>query len=705
MELLGYITILLYYFGIIYYSKDVLKVVREQKLLFQFLFQFSLVLPGLILLYVLNDEKYIYYSDYSNYWIKSINYKSLIKEGDLELFKRLYRSVNYDQYNDLASVPISLVGNVLGSEFSYYVFSIYLIYGVPTALLFSNLILKMTKTKSLFILSAPILILTFLPFIFPVRFGFIGVAGLVIIGVALNIFFNSGFLKKQETKKFIFLGFLLLLLLLIRRWYTFWVASFFIINFIVIVLSTIKSRDLKKLKFGFINLFISGIVMLGLMFVFFYPFFKLTFLESYSDIYSAFRTRSLSGHFRSFLNFFGYSSVLLFLLGLILLFVRNQKYILIYTGLSLLFIVLLFINYNDFGPQHYYLVIPFFILIIPSIPLLVGQSRRLVILICLAILILGNFYISSFTEHNGLYPFFSKVRIKSLVRSDYDELLKIVKDIEMHYQQGYYTYCLSNNPLMNTSILQNIELPHKIVSSKGILHSEHVDKRDKFPNMLFKAQYLLCSVPFDLSAPQERQVMVYFYNQIMNGKYKNHYSIVKTYQLKDETKVLLLKKIEGFSKKEMEEMKSYFKNMYPNYPHMYTIEPLLIQSNHIKKGDDNGRVNIKNELIDIFPGSKRPSEVSFFLDSTKNYDVTFKTEFRNRDQFDVEKNKNYGEVNLNLYSDNELFSHTYVTYRKDSVFKIDLPKSSSQIKIEVDKGKNNSYCDYFQLVNFKIVEK
>lgn len=71
------------------------------------LFIISLFLPGVLILYAMSDEKYIYFFDYSNYWIKAINYNKIIDKEGLNTFQLVYQSINNDLYNDLIVIPIT----------------------------------------------------------------------------------------------------------------------------------------------------------------------------------------------------------------------------------------------------------------------------------------------------------------------------------------------------------------------------------------------------------------------------------------------------------------------------------------------------------------------------------------------------------------------------------------------------------------------
>src|SRR5690606_29270088 len=111
------------------------------------------------------------------------------------------------------------------------------------------------------------------------------------------------------------IGVLFVILLFTRRWFTFWMVGFFVINFLFILIFSIGKKSLKIFFNGCFNLAISFLTILIILLTFFYPFFELTFLTDYRDIYSGFRKRDILEHFRGVTETFGYYTLILAILG------------------------------------------------------------------------------------------------------------------------------------------------------------------------------------------------------------------------------------------------------------------------------------------------------------------------------------------------------------------------------------------------------
>ena len=707
MILFGFLLVVLYFRAIFYISRDLLKFVQQQQTLTRILFYFSLLFPGLAILYILNEDNYIYYADYSNYWIKSIKMNQFMDENGFKTLDEIYKTIKHDQYNDFIVLPITLMEKIFGFDFRYFVFSVYLIYAIPSSLLFTNLLMIISGEKKINLLFCPIIILSYIPLLLPLRMGFADIACLVPIGLILNLFFKSQFQEKIESKKFIAIGLLILILVISRRYFTFWFIAFFMINFLLIVVKSIYLKKVSVLRFGIINLSIAGVTSVIILLVFFYPFFELTFLTDYKDLYSGYRKLDWGGHLRSVQYRFGYIFLGLAALGVYSLIAQKKYYFVLYLVLSTVFIFIYFVSYNDFGPQHYYLIIPFVILLILGIINFPKQKFSKYIIGFLLILFGCNFYLSVLSNKSEKlsHSLLIKSNAFKLVRDDYNEIETLVNDIKSNYENGFFTYNLSNSEILHTSIIQNFDLPKRTVSTEGILYSQHVDKRDKFPNELFKADFVLVADPVQLHLkPKDQQLIVFFNDAFLDGKFKNHYKRVKTYNLKNDVKIHLLKKEKGFLPEEIKLIKSHFENLYPDYPNMYDVNMIVPQTKSVKMGK-GGKINFEGNNILMDPGSENPTEITFNLDSTKIYKFNFKAGFRSKEYILNNCNlENEAEVNLRIYTNNTIFNHSYLTYKKDSVYNFEI-KNASEIKFQVDKGKNKNWCDLFQLSEFKITQK
>ncbi|OAB80223.1 hypothetical protein [Cochleicola gelatinilyticus] len=664
----------------------------------------TMLLPGFYLVWILHDEKFVYYWDLSGYWIRAIDFTELYFEKPFVAFEEVYNTIRHAEYNFLANLFIAPLNKLFGLSFGWYVFSIYVIYFLPAVLLVSNIIiLTLRNVTSLFQkLSLPFLCLLFTPLLIPIRFGFIDSIGLVLIFIILISVLKSDFLRKFNYKSAIAIGILMLVLVFSRRWYAFWATAFYVSLFLTNVIYAIWNREWKPFKNAVLNLTIGGIVPLSIMLLFFYPFFEMSVLKDYGDIYSAYRRAVPLGQLQNAINFFGWGLLVIFLI-MTLIQARQQKFLTLFLGINSIIIIALFTRINDFGGyQHYYLLLPM-IVIFTMRGLLLVRKKAVIVLTFFAFLAINNAQVFTHSlKFNDTLRIFSQVDGASKIRADYDEIVAISNAIINYEKEGASIYMLTSSREINDNIVKNSKLPELRNEFKKLHITQHVDKRDHFPNELFSSDYVVVTDPAQYHLGEKnQQVIGYFNNAILNGSLKPHYKIVQTYHLNKGITAYIMKKTSGFNKKEIDSIRNFFKSKFPEYPKMFDVKENILRSFEILEGDGYGNVEfLDNQTIKMFPGKKRNSTISFTV-SPLDKNLSFVTSFY--DKQEIENNCNVdkdGEVQLIIKGDGEILEQFSVSHKKEIPVLVEIVNITT-IQISVDKGKYEDYCDFFILKNFR----
>lgn len=123
---------------------------------------------------------------------------------------------------------------------------------------------------------------------------------------------------------------------------------------------------------------------------------------------------------------------------------------------------------------------------------------------------------------------------------------------------------------------------------------------------------------------------------------------------------------------------------------------------NITSGDGYRMVTFDDEsTINICPGGNRPSEITFMFDKSDKT-LSFTATFFNKETLLSNCNPTRdGEINLYIKENGVVIKTIYLTHRKDENFTIDVT-DKKEITLNVDRGKNEDYCDWFRLMNFKI---
>ncbi len=581
-----------YSFVIFKFSGELRKAISHiNNKLFQALYIFCLLLPGILLFILLKDEKFIYFWDYSGYWYKAISFTNDFFNSPFQALKSVYQSVKHEEYNSLPNVLLAPANYLLGLNFNSYVFSIYIIYLIPFTLVFSSLVIKLQpKTNNNFKLALPFFILCFAPCLIPMRYGFLDIVGLVYIALILSLLIRSNYFREIKIKYAIFSGLLLLILIFNRRWYAFWFVAFFFSVFIINLIIALKNKNYKLLLNTCINLGIAGIIPVAIMLSFFYPYFEMTVLKDYKDIYSAYRGVGLLRQANGFINFFGLFIILLALIGLILSF-KKQKSLTGFFIINSAIIIVLFLRVNDFGGlQHYYLLIPF-ILIFFLLETSYLSKQKYIPVLLFTLLLANSYFVFIINSPETNNYMFSKAEGKPFFRPDYNEIENIANQVIQIQNQGNYVYCLASGGVLNNDIIKNIKLPDLSSPIFKLQQTQHVDKRDIFPNGLFMADYIITTLPTELHLGAENQKVIAYFNEgIMKGSLKQHYKKIKEFKLNNNVTAYLMQKTSALSNSEIQKIHDYFKDAYPEYEQMYSINRIIAKASDISVGDGYGLV-------------------------------------------------------------------------------------------------------------------
>lgn len=699
------LLLLLYSFAVGKFSENWLRLFWKQKILKQFIVVALVIFPGLLLFFLLKGEKYFYYWDFSGYWVRAIQFNNSFFEAPISAFEKIYSSINHDEYNLLPNLLLVLLNKILGLDFEAYVLSIYLVYCVPFALVTSNFILNFSKTENgWFNLLLPVLCLVFAPLLTPIRFGFIDVVGLLPIIMILSILLKTHFLRKINIKASITIGILILLLVFSRRWYAFWATAFYLSTFLVNLIFSISKKEVKPLFYSCVNLFVAGVIPLGIMLLFFYPFFEMSVLKDYGDIYAAYRRADWSGEFQSTLRFFGWFILSFAAIGLVFM-MKTRKSMAAFLLISTFIIVALFSRINDFGGhQHFYLLLP--LIFIPFFVAMFHffKIKKWSFIVFAGFLLVNSFFVFGLAPNLNLQKFgFSAVDATPKMRGDYEAIMAMAEDIKKLGDTGGYTYVLASSEILNDDILRNSQLP-ELNALPNLLHTQHVDRRDHFPNELFLADYVLVTNPAQLHlGPENQQLVHYFNQQILDGFLKPHYEIQKTYQLEGGTTAFLLKRISGLKQGEIQQLKNHFEKLYPEFPNMYKVEEPPLRLQKLSEGNGYAKISYdaENKTFVFIPGSERRSMMAFDLYEEVEK-ISFTAGFRNKELLRSNCNpEKDGEVNFQIFADGKLVVDQYITHRQDVSISLNL-NGVNQLQFSVDKGKEMDYCDWFVLTNFEL---
>lgn len=564
----------------------------------------SFLVLVLILSFVLwftNQEKYIYFWDYSTYFNFFNELGSKFTQTPLKALDSIFISIRKADYNTSGIVPLLPFYYLFGGGRASYISSIAVVYAFPIIVFFPFLIEKLfnfkkeltTFDKSL-LYSALVIAIGFAPQLWTaLLLGYIDIAGVGIIFLILYLFFQKK-LSEFTLKRLILLGVLLSLLIIMRRWYAYWVVGFFTAATLQIIFDVYESENkLSVLKISLKKLGIIGLSALILFFALATQIGIKMLTTDYKDIYSAYRNDG--GSFQDFVglyNHFGLLTLTICVSGFSMALFKKefrQRGVFLFVLLAVTF--MLFTRTQSIDIHHYYWV--FSILIIFAgifIREILLYSKnvgfKIGLLAALLVVSLANFSIVFFPKaENALQPIafaLPKIRTYPKIRDDFEQIYSILIELNrLTADSDKKVYVLSSSLSMNGSLMQNACFyfePELQKLNKKILQSHDVDKRDGFPFQMLSADYIVVADPYGYHlSPEDQKVISIPAQEILSQKdfgrayEKLPFEVI----LDDNRRVFIFHKIRKFKRSELESLSAMFVGFYPQNKEKFAIDTMI----------------------------------------------------------------------------------------------------------------------------------
>ncbi|MDR1541708.1 MAG: hypothetical protein LBU32_27725 [Clostridiales bacterium] len=532
---------------------------------------------GNILLYFYKSgENYIYYWDIGGYWIKAMDFTALFFSNRSAALSSLRQSLSSSDYTMLPAVLYVFVFKFISSSNMAFVMATYNIYGIPFMLLFYAFCIRELEISHIAGRFAALLfIFTFTVVLTPLMGGYLDVSGLAVAAVILHLAWRWKFVSISPAR-IAALAFLTLALAFLRRWYVFWIFSFFISFAAVKALE----RNLRESAYCLISLFLSGSLWILTLFIFFREFLEKIFSFDYSTAYSAYDFGGLAYSLKFMLSQTGILMAAAIAIGAALLAAnRRKRSIALFFILQSLICLLSFTRIQSLGIQHLYLFAPMFLFFgvsfLTELPKLFNKplARRAAFAFLLA-LAAANFLSSYVLEAQPALklagPLFSQKKMFRRERGDTDEIRRMADSINAWTQGRKYTYALASGDVLNSDILSNCRLPQTRYALKKLLYTYDVDMRDGFPYHFYLADYIVAAqpVPYHLEPGSQRSIGI-ISDAIFSGKAGDSLKIKGTFELDGGVAAYVYEKVKPYSREFTRLIATEFENAYPGYPFLH----------------------------------------------------------------------------------------------------------------------------------------
>lgn len=519
------------------------------------------------LFYIISIYKrnFIYYWDYSCYYNIQVNTMNKFLINLFEGIKYFLSSTWSGEYGNFLSFFPQIIFQFTNKTIDSYLLSCIVIYTPYILITLSALLNKINEKFNLTNFNY-IYIMTIISFIlFPILhataiYSQPDYFGLVFIFLIITLTIDYNF-EKLEWDRLILILLVTLMLIISRRWYLYWVITYYLC-YIIKIFITNKNKDLKQI---IKNIFIYGLVVIIVLAITLLPLF-INILSSnitnYQEFYSG---GGFFAELKNQINYIGYLQLSFILIGIIYgLKAKKYRLLTILSIVQYLLIVFLFTNLQAMGLHHSLMLVPIYLydlyLFIVGILTIKELSNNRICILILSCLLVNFIYGISNNQEDKL---FTKVSLTVPHQEDYKELGEVADWLKENLNDQETAYMITHTNKYNPDKLRNYYLPDQTIA-KYLPYGSAVIGVHKFPLELFTAKYIIITSPFESISVEEK-----YYEVFMTLVEQKTFEIVKEFNMKNNYKIIIYKRITEASQQEKE---LYIKNLTEEsnkYPNLY----------------------------------------------------------------------------------------------------------------------------------------
>ncbi len=385
----------------------------------------------------------------------------------------------------------------------------------------------------------------------------------LLILLTVNYKFNN-----KDIKHWIILFFTTVSLVLTRRWYIYFVLSYYIGYIIVLFISTLIENDVYVLFKRIKNVTIFGVF--SLMVVFWFGREKIYSMmnTNYSKLYSGFHYGGIKYELMNQVNYLGIIFLIIIIVGIIYSLLKNKnRKMTVVLFITYILSVLLFIKVQNFEIHHSLILVPFYIYGIYNF---VGiKYKNIIYSYCSCILVLLVVLLSILNSclfnNKVLNKYFGNINLYPEIRNDLNEINEVINYVSI--DKNKKTIVLEGGGKYDCSTFINYPKPY----SNTNIYSTNYLYNQGFPVEYFKSTYYVLMSPiYEWKGVKEAKILDYILDIFLNNKYvSSKFEIVKTITINDTKKAIIYKRIKEVNNKEINIFIEKFKGKYDDYKELF----------------------------------------------------------------------------------------------------------------------------------------
>ena len=531
------------------------------------------------------QEEDIKVYDSAVYWIRVLEDRLIIAESIPGYLLHL-RDTFAREYNHLAVFPLLPLSYPLGTHFTGYCLSVFLVYYLPACLLLTILALRVRAAAqranpgvAAFVVCFGVCALA--PALFwPVMNGYLDVAGVLVMAVLLNYALRWDGVD-FSVRRNIVLAVVSVLLLLTRRWYGFYIVGFYFSVGVVAVVAMLAGRRFSAASLGRLlaNMFMIAAVSCLFMLAINPALFTLFLGGNYALAYSAYKSMDLPANLWALARNIGLLWVAAAGVGVVTLLGHPAtRWPCLRLLLAACVAAVLFCSVQDMGYHHHYMVAPT-ILLFAGVPgagaaNFAIRKKAPVLVVLLLAACLMNFALAFApglrTAAGRFEPVTTALRNYPKRNPDYQAVRRLVTDLTGKIgNASKYVYVVGDGASLSSEVLKRSHLPEVIDAAPYVLVSSIVDLRDGFPSQMFLAEYVLTSDTLRTEFATPQMVSAEAHDMLLHDPAAAaHYTVDSTYPT-TEGELLLYRKTRPADAPLVDRLRERLRERYPDRPLVY----------------------------------------------------------------------------------------------------------------------------------------
>lgn len=512
-------------------------------------------------------RKFFYFFDYACYYNIQLSTAENFSVGLLNGIRAFVGSTWSGEYGNFLSFFPEIIFHFTDRTTNSFILS-YIFIFTPYVITALSMFLKKISEKLNLKNSNLFFVLALISFIlFPVYhatavYGQPDFFGLAFVFLIILLTINYDF-KEIDYVRLILIFMTTFMLIITRRWYIYWIISYFICYIVKIYLTNIKNKtDLIKITK---HLLCYGIIVITLLTITLFPMIKNILKSSIGDYSAFYLTSGFKGEIVNQIRIIGYLPLLLMIIGI--LYSLNKKELRMVTILSIVqcfLIIFLFTRIQNMGHHHTLTLLPIYLYwFYLCLNLILSETKTMAKRYCIlySLIIIVNFIFSINNVSSDVY--FTYIPLKVNNDKYYENYVEVANWLTENLNENNQGYLISHNTKFNPDKFRNINMPDKTIFN-NMPYGSAVIGTHSFPTGLFTAKYVMTTTPFEYISIEYKFNDV-FLKLVEDNKFKK----IKEFDMGEGYKFIIYERIEKVDAYEIDLYQKALDEESKTYPHLY----------------------------------------------------------------------------------------------------------------------------------------